>query len=392
MKQYHTPFLLNAQPTLLITYTHLSSFLIPFTSSLVPVMSIAFFHCRVMPWGALAVLKNLIENEHFTSARIFCLVSDRKSLAVAGQDIPVTTAFPRWLNKLCTSFFDYRNLIVLFPFLTWVLGKKAVYFPAKKIIISSFAIAKNIPFDRSIPNFLYLHSPMQYIRTHHQDYTKKISWRKGRIFRTITTRLQKRDTKPRMFKKIIANSIYTKKCAEKIYGRKNIQVKYPPISPLFLNTGVCPPHLVKNYFVFVGRIATMIKEVDKLITLCNATQTNLLVLGSWPDELYCKKIAGPTITFCGRVSPEEQVRILTCARGLLNITKESFWLVTAHALCLGVPVFGLDAGATPELVDAQSGILITKKDPKSLIAAFTTFKEKNRDRNYIKTRVMQLLT
>jgi hypothetical protein len=55
-----------------------------------------------------------------------------------------------------------------------VLSKKIRKYNPEKIIISSFAIAKNI----SVPNIkkkLYLHSPMQYIWSHYDEYTHKLS-------------------------------------------------------------------------------------------------------------------------------------------------------------------------------------------------------------------------
>jgi hypothetical protein len=55
-----------------------------------------------------------------------------------------------------------------------VLSRKIRKYNPEKIIISSFAIAKNI----SVPNIkkkLYLHSPMQYIWSHYDEYTHKLS-------------------------------------------------------------------------------------------------------------------------------------------------------------------------------------------------------------------------
>jgi galactitol-specific phosphotransferase system IIB component len=43
------------------------------------------------------------------------------------------------------------------------------------ILISSFAIAKNITPISGVPMTLYLHSPMQYIRTHYDEYKEKLT-------------------------------------------------------------------------------------------------------------------------------------------------------------------------------------------------------------------------
>jgi putative colanic acid biosynthesis glycosyltransferase len=59
---------------------------------------------------------------------------------------------------------------------------------------------------------------------------------------------------------------------------------------------------------------------------------------------------------------------------------ESFGYVTAESLCLGTPVIGFNKGATPEIVDTESGLLIAHQDKKHLRQAIIEFLQK--DRNY----------
>ncbi|MDR0281811.1 MAG: glycosyltransferase [Candidatus Peribacteria bacterium] len=58
--------------------------------------------------------------------------------------------------------------------------------------------------------------------------------------------------------------------------------------------------------------------------------------------------------FLGRLSPEETQKIVRNAKGMINLTKESFGMGTVEALLMGVPVIGFNDGATPELVDEYS--------------------------------------
>ena len=55
-----------------------------------------------------------------------------------------------------------------------ILSKKIKKMHPDHIIISSFAIAKNITPISGIPMILYLHSPMQYIWTHYDEYNEKL--------------------------------------------------------------------------------------------------------------------------------------------------------------------------------------------------------------------------
>lgn len=115
----------------------------------------------------------------------------------------------------------------------------------------------------------------------------------------------------------------------------------------------------------------------------------LLMIGSGPDEWYLKSIAGDTVIFLWWMHHEETIEIFKQAKGLINLTKESFGMGTVEALLLGVPVIGFNEGGTKELVDEESGILIEKKDKKNLKAALETFEKKAFDRKLISERIRE---
>jgi glycosyltransferase involved in cell wall biosynthesis len=72
---------------------------------------------------------------------------------------------------------------------------------------------------------------------------------------------------------------------------------------------------------------------------------------------------------------------------MINLTKESFGMGTAEALLMGVPVIWYADGATPELVDEESGILLEKKSVKNLISALETFQTTHWDRKTISENI-----
>lgn len=84
----------------------------------------------------------------------------------------------------------------------------------------------------------------------------------------------------------------------------------------------------------------MFKHLDKIIHLCNKYQIPLIIAGDGPDKEELLKLAGPTVTFVGRISDiETKISLMKQAKGVLNIAHESFGIVTAEALLLGVPIF-----------------------------------------------------
>lgn len=269
-----------------------------------------------------------------------------------------------------------------------VLSRKIKKYNPEKIIISSFAIAKNI----SVPNIkkkLYLHSPMQYIWSHYDEYTHKLSWFKLALFKSITPRLRKRDKKFTQFDEVEFNSQYTAKLAKELYWI-TWKVVYPKIDSVFHSAKVVlQPN---NYYIYVWRTVKFVKEVDKIIKLFNEIKEPLLIMWSGPDEMYLKSIAWDNIIFIWRINdPEEKVKIISESKWLINITKESFWICTMEALLCWVPVFGFNDGASVELVDSDSWILVPDKDHETLVSNFKKFAEKERNREQIQKRARKLI-
>lgn len=355
-----------------------------------------------MPGGVLNVFQDMIESQNFDQAKIFTLFSDRKTLTTSHWDVEIITALPAWLNKLFLKFsnkkwllasvLDYRNLMFFYIPLMKILSKKIKKYNPKQIEISSFAVAKNLEFCHKDYSWtfnpqisLYLHSPMQYIWSHYDEYIHKITWYKLVLFKRITPKLRKRDQQYTKYSTIYANSQYTANLAKEIYNI-NAKIKYPKVEEVFLDVKV---NLIPNsYYLYVGRLVKFVKELDKIIQLFNEIKQPLLIMGDWPDEQYLKSIATWNIIFIGRIQdPVEKMKIIQNAKGLINITKESFGICTVEALLSGVPVFGYDDWATPELVDSDSGILAPNKEQKTLLKYFSDFTQKEWNRHKIQDNI-----
>lgn len=405
-------------------------------------MKIAFVHCRIQPWWALNVLKDLIDEEkELKHGKIFTIFSDSKQLKTKHHQLEIITALPRRLNNLflrssthkvplLSWLFDYRNLMFFYPSLMRIISKKIRKYlrrnknlnnnedfngveimpttlehsssnKVKKlnsskadrcepdhITISSFAIAKNITQPSGIKTTLYLHSPMQYIRTHYDEYKEKLTGLKGKIFNNIVPKLRKRDLKFTKFDKVYANSKYTAKVAEELYDIHNIQIKYPVVTEKCFIPAVQETPF--EYYLYIGRLVSFVREADKIIKLCNQMKVPLIMMGSGPDEKYLKSIAGPTIMFIGWIQDiNEKIKIISQAKWLINLTKESYGIGTVEAMLLGVPVFGYGQWATAELVDSDCGVLVENKKHNTLVEWFKKFISTKRDRKMIAKKIRE---
>lgn len=347
-------------------------------------MKTAFVHDWIITiWWAENVLKELIKKEEYKNPKIFTLFSDKKYLKIEKEKIPIDALIS---NNFLINKIWYRNLLPFFPILTFFLSLKIRKYKPQKTIISSFAISKNI--KTKWYKKLYLHSPMQYIRESYDEYCQKLSWLKKIVFKLSSFYLKKWDRKQRNFDEVLFNSQYTQKTAQKIYNLSG-EIAYPPISSHFLNANYSKD--IDNYFVYMWRLVKFSKEVDKIINLFNKNWENLIIIWEWPDEVELKKQAKDNIIFTWKISEnKEKEKILKSSRWFVNLTKESFWIATAEALCCWVPIFGYEKGGSWELVDKNSGILVQTKDIKTLNKKFNEFKEKVFDRKKIKNNFLEI--
>lgn len=366
---------------------------------------LAGVHCRIAPGWALEVFKDLIKEEiissDFDDIKIFTSYSEVKSFSINNKKIKIITALPKRLNTffqrnshrnlpILKQIFDYRNLIFFYPTIMKTLSWKIKKYNPNHILISSFAIAKNIEqskyctctdaINRVSPKItLYLHSPMQYIRSHAKEYKQKLKWRKWRIFKKITPKLQRRDLKYTKYNKIYTNSKYTQKLAKEIYNIES-NVKYPKLNQIYFNEKII--EIPKEYIVCTWRIVKFVREIDLIIKTFNKINYPLIIIGSGPDEEELKKLAKKNISFTWR-NPPNMIEIIKNARWTINLTKESFGLSTAESLCLWIPVLWYNQWATTELVNKDSGVLIANKTEKDIIDGFSKFIKTNRNRKEI---------
>lgn len=363
-------------------------------------MKIAFVHCRLLPGWAKNVLEHIIQKEVYTQAKIFTLITKEYKQTIGKDSIQIITVFPKIINNfivwiteknipILSSLFDYRNLIVLSPLRSYILSRKIRKYSPDHIYISSFAWSKNID-TFTIPTTLYLHSPMQYIRTHYHEYCKKIIWRKWIIFKIVTPRLRKRDQKPRNYTKAIANSKYTAQQAKKLYNLTT-KIQYPYIQPEIFGHHI--PQEIHDYFIYVWRLVIFVKELDIIIHACNQTNTPLIIMGDGPDKIKLEKIAGNSIIFMPWIQDiRTRIQIIQKAKWCINITKESFGISTMESLLLWVPVLGYNQWATPELVNNQSWILIDDKEIQTLVKTLQQREQKKYDRLIIQKNAEQTYT
>ena len=112
----------------------------------------------------------------------------------------------------------------------------------------------------------------------------------------------------------------------------------------------------------LGRLAEY-KRIDLLLRLWDRVRPvvggRLVIAGDGPQRGYLESLAGPGVSFTGRVSEEEKHRLLGAAWLLLHPAQIEGWgIVITEAALRGTPAVGFDVpGLRDSVAHGQTGVL-----------------------------------
>jgi len=244
------------------------------------------------------------------------------------------------------------------------------------IISSSSAEAKAVRKTRKGQvHIAYIHTPIRYYWSHYQEFKKEFTFGIFTPFiRPVipffVKRMRKLDLESvQDIDTIIANSSITQ-ARIKEYYKKPSTVVHPPVN---IERFTPPPKGERSGYVIWGRHVPY-KRFDLAIKAANTLQLPLTIIGSGQDTTRLKKLAGPTITFTGRVSDEDLIQLAQSAKGFLFPGEEDFGIAAVEALAAGTPVIAYKKGGALDIIqDGETGVLFTEQTVESLVAAIARF-------------------
>ncbi|WP_030544216.1 glycosyltransferase family 4 protein [Streptomyces albus] len=122
------------------------------------------------------------------------------------------------------------------------------------------------------------------------------------------------------------------------------------------------PEAKEPLFLAVGRLVEY-KRIDLLLRLWErvrpVTGGRLVIVGDGPERERLEAMAGPGVTFAGRVSETEKHRLMCEAWLLLHPSLVEGWgLVVTEAAARGTPAIGFDIpGLCDSVEDGETGVL-----------------------------------
>jgi glycosyltransferase involved in cell wall biosynthesis len=293
-------------------------------------------------------------------ADLFTTFHDRQHMAGLGFQVPgsVRALLPSWL--------PHAGRMAKWWTFVYPLAWRCLNLEGYDLVISSSSFAAHhARVSPDTPHISYCHSPPRFL------YGLTTELNHGRIRRLFPlARLLYRwlrrldQAAARRVTSFVANSSEVQRRIARVYGREAIVI-YPPVDTEAFATVIPKPG---EYFLTWGRLVGS-KRIDLLIQGANLAGVPLVVAGTGPVESRLRRLAGPTVSFVGRVTDQERLRLLESCRAVVFAAEEDFGMVPVEAMAGGKPVIAYGAGGALEsVIPGVTGELFSDRTPEALAA------------------------
>ena len=313
----------------------------------------------------------------YPEAPIYTSVYDKdKMTAFADCDVRTT-----YLQKILPKFLRYKH--VLWPVLRAHAFRKLDMSEYDLIISSSTAESKSVKKKPEAVHICYCNTPTRYYWSHYEEF--KNSFHFGPLNIIIKPFIpffvwwmRKLDLKAAAgVDHFIANSNEVKRRIKEYYNRDSAVI-FPGVDTkrFAKTTSSGSKSNERSGFITWGRHVPY-KKFDLAIEACNLLEEPLIIIGSGPETERLKQIAGPTITFPGRVSDDELVKLAHKSKAFIFPADEDFGISPVEAIASGLPVIAYKSGgALDYVVEGKTGTFFTSQTVPALAKSIKNFDHK----------------
>ena len=297
----------------------------------------------------------------FGDADLFTAVYDDRGTEGRFAHRRVHTSF---LQTLRPSSRTFRTLLPLYPSAMESLDLRGY----DLVLSSSSAWAHGVIPAEGAVHVCYCHNPFRYAWNAREE-TLAARGPLGRAaLGLVFQRWRKWDwIAAQRVDAYVANSETTRWRVARYFGRE-ATVLHPPVE-----TARFAPGPVGDSYVVLSELMAH-KRIEVAVRAFNALRRPLVVVGNGPDYRRLRRLAGPTVTFTGRVSDAEAAALLSGARALVVTATEEFGIAAVEAQAAGRPVIALaDGGVCETVVEGETGTFYGQPDPLALAAAVRRF-------------------
>ena len=274
-------------------------------------------------------------------AEVFTAVYDEHGTEGRFADRTIHTSF---LQRLRPTSRTFRPLLPLYPHAVESFDLRGY----DTVISSSSAWAHGVLVDPGAVHVSYCHNPFRYAWTEREATLQARHPLVRPALRVLLSQWRQWDwIAAQRVDRYVANSRTTAERVRRYLGRE-ATVLYPPVEIDRFTPGV----VGERYVVLAELMAH--KRIDVAVEAFSRVGLPLVVIGDGPEGRRLRRLAGPTVTFTGRISDARVAELLTSARALVVTAVEEFGIAAVEALAAGRPVIALGEGGVLESV--QEGV------------------------------------
>jgi glycosyltransferase involved in cell wall biosynthesis len=220
------------------------------------------------------------------------------------------------------------------------------------IVSSSSAWAHAVIYDEPAVHVSYCHNPFRYVWNDRDATLAQRDPVTRAALRMLFRRWRQWDwIAAQRVNRYVTNSRTTQSRIRAYFGRESTVV-HPPV-----DTSRFAPGTPGDSYLVLSELMPH-KRIDMAVQAFNEMKRPLLVVGDGPDMRRLRRLAGPTVTFAGRVSDEDAARLLQSSRALVVTAAEEFGIAAVEAQAAGRPAIAPSRGGALETVrDGVTGKL-----------------------------------
>ena len=220
------------------------------------------------------------------------------------------------------------------------------------IVSSSSAWAHAVVHDESAVHVSYCHNPFRYVWNDRDATLAQRDPLTRAALRALFRRWRQWDwIAAQRVDRYVTNSRTTQARIRAYFGRESAVV-HPPVE-----TSRFAPREVDDHYLVLSELMPH-KRIDFAVEAFNRLRRPLIVAGDGPDMRRLRRLAGPTVSFAGRVPDDEAARLLGACRALVVTAAEEFGIAAVEAQAAGRPAIAPSRGGALETVrDGVTGRL-----------------------------------
>ena len=298
----------------------------------------------------------------FPEADLFTAIYDEEGTEGWFADRRITTSF---LQRLRPTARTFRPLLPLYPYAMEALDLSGY----DVVVSSSSAWAHGVLVDPEAVHVSYCHNPFRYAWNARESTLSRRNPVTRAALGLILSRWRQWDTTAaQRVDRYVANSDTTRLRIARCFNRDSV-VLHPPV-----DTGrFTPRDDIGDAYVVLSELMPH-KRIDLAVEAFTRLGLPLLVVGNGPDARRLRRMAGPTVTFTGRVTDAQAADLLERARALVVTATEEFGIAAVEAQAAGRPVIALREGGVRETVlEGITGTFFDLPTVDALMAAVRSF-------------------